>query len=741
MSHVHGSLLATGLIIAVCACAQQPGGSKDSAAPFAAPALESATRVFDTRRQREISFGTLLSELARADAVFLGETHLDETTHRVEWAVYEGLIQRRRGQVVLAMEMFERDDQQTLDDYVAGKIGEAEFIERAGPWPNYGSAYRPLIETARREQLPVIGSNVPTDLRRKIGMGGKEVFENLPDGQRALLPKQLLPHTPEYWARVDNAVRGHLHMLGSREPEDRLYSTQSLWDNSMAEACATAVDDHPGHLVLHINGSFHSNRWDGTVRQLRLRRPELNLKTVSVSPTTSLATDGASGSEYVADYYVLADSSARDETEGFHAVTIHKELRYRLHVPVGATSQHQVPLLIWLGDDGSSSQDSLRLWKQRLGDQVAIAAIDPIYPELQEDLAQGGRWYWPDTFDKDLSQLETGLDRVWGYLLRNYPIEPQSVVLAGEGTGATVVAFATLYAGRVASRSVAAHPRHFSKLRDFPLPLSFDGEPHQGPHRELLVITDGNSQEWWQQELSDYARSGLSDELVLTSGDVWQTYQQVEQALAVRLGLPVARPDEERGRQHIVLENDTPRARLWARMYALSATSARTDVAIFASGGPEASGETAANSTALPLTLSPLNFPEGRGLPLAPGPFGGTTVLVLADEADPVLAEAWKQFEQDGVLNKLHRFHRLRVARRTGPDGIAAVLAKLKLEGRQNVLLVPAQFCADPETMRRLRAETVAHSEAMTLHWRPGLGANLKPIEPKTSEPDGSVGR
>ena len=70
------------------------------------------------------------------------------------------------------------------------------------------------------------------------------------------------------------------------DPDDveRLYSTQSLWDNSMGEACAIALDEHPGSSVLHVNGGFHSAYWDGTVRQLELRRPDTRSATVSIVP-------------------------------------------------------------------------------------------------------------------------------------------------------------------------------------------------------------------------------------------------------------------------------------------------------------------------------------------------------------------------------------------------------------------------------------------------------------------------
>src|SRR6185436_9947786 len=67
-------------------------------------------RVFDTRTKAFSDFEMMLADLARADAVFVGEQHDDPNTHRLELAVVEGLT-RRGVPVVVAMEMFERDVQ------------------------------------------------------------------------------------------------------------------------------------------------------------------------------------------------------------------------------------------------------------------------------------------------------------------------------------------------------------------------------------------------------------------------------------------------------------------------------------------------------------------------------------------------------------------------------------------------------------------------------------------------------
>ncbi len=50
---------------------------------------------------RDTTFASMLDELAEADVVFLGETHLDEVTHRVELAVLEALTEARGGRVGL----------------------------------------------------------------------------------------------------------------------------------------------------------------------------------------------------------------------------------------------------------------------------------------------------------------------------------------------------------------------------------------------------------------------------------------------------------------------------------------------------------------------------------------------------------------------------------------------------------------------------------------------------------------
>ncbi len=700
-----------------CTSTGRSPGSGGDPAKWAAPPLDRAVSVRDGRTGNDVSFESFLDAVAEADVVFLGELHTDETTHRVELAVYEGMLARRDGNVVLSMEMFERDVQEYVDAYVAGEIDEAAFLENSRPWGNYRTAYRPLIERAKKSKGRVVAANFPRPLRRKVAMEGPEILESLEGDEARQAPRNFFANTPAYWRRTDNAVRSHRVMGGGGDGDDsRLYSTQSLWDNAMGESCALALDANPGHSVLHVNGGFHTAYWDGTAEQLRLRMPGAKIITVSISPTLNPSVADLSGAP-VADFVVLAESRATDVNDGTWSVTVGREQEYRFHLPAGTTDDKPVPLLIWLGDDGLTASDGMDLWKDRLGDEVAIAVLDAPYRAIQEDLSRGGRWFWPDSFSSDVGSMISSVERIWGYLLRNYPIDPTRVCVAGEGTGGTVVASIGLLTDRMDIEAVAIEPSRYVKIKDFPLPLpEFQGDDAP-PDRSLrVVIRDGDSQ-WWSEELAEYAAIGIDTSTVDASEDPWAIERDATNVLRVAMGFETLPSNETGNRQYILSENDSPRAGHWARLFALRATERDGASVAVLRVAPEVDG-----ATLIPTEIHPEAFALKGALPKCPGPFGGTTVVVLPDDASSQDVAAWDALVADDPLTKRSRFLRLRVATRTGERGLLAVLEKLKSENRENILIVPAMFCADGSFMRGLKKRVSGLEDQMTLQWLPGLG-------------------
>ncbi len=728
-------LLAAAALLALASCvspssptSSTPRGASSTTAPqdaserpgWAAPPIERAVSVRDGHTGELASFDALLDALATADVVFLGESHDDETTHRVELAVYEGLLARRENRLVLAMEMFERDVQGDLDAYLARRIDEATFLSRARPWGNYRTGYRPLIERAKTSGVPVVASNFPAALRRRIAREGRDVLDSLDGDERRHAPSQLLPNTEAYWRRVDNAVRSHRAMMGGTSDEDRLYSTQSLWDNSMGEACAQALDDHPDHAVLHINGGFHSLYWDGTVHQLRQRKPNAKVLTVAIRPRANPATAELGGTAS-ADWVVFAEERAKDRREGTWSVQISQDRKYRIRVPETADDAHPAPLLIWLGDDGFTSQDGLELWKDRLGDEVAIAALDAPYREVAADLGTGGRWFWANDFLTDVGSSVNAVERIWGYILRRFPVDPARVCIAGEGTGATVATAVALFADDIDCDVIAFGPRHYSRLKDFPLPLPELDDPRPSPGRTLRVIVDEDDREWWTKELAEYVEVGLDAAAAPPQEDRWQVELAAENALRAAVELEAQHAPAETTRRYVFYDGDSPRGRFWARLHALRATAEDgAPVAVL-----DAPPLDRPDAELLPLAIRPDAFAAPHALPRCPGPFGGTTVVVLPASASRGALKRWLAVQEDDPLTKLSRFHRLRIATMGGEHALPDVLSTLHSEGRDNILIVPALFCADAAMMRSLERSARDLEDVMTFHWSPGLGGRM----------------
>jgi uncharacterized iron-regulated protein len=706
------------LLFVSAAVAQEPTPARDRATPpqWRAPELSRAVAVRNGRTGEPVELDTMLDALATADAVFVGETHTDETTHRVELAVLQGVAERRSDKVVLAMEMFERDVQPVIDRYLSGKTSEREFLAKSRPWANYDTGYRPLIEFAKQRGLTVVASNFPKWLSRRLAMSPDgPSLDNLDGRMRALAPDELFANAPAYWRRVDNAIRGHLGMMrSSRDDDERLYAAQSLWDNAMGEACAKALEAHPGSSVVHVNGGFHSAYWDGTVRQFRQRRPQAKVLTVAVSPAGNPAVAKVEGVPR-ADFVVFAEARATDVNEGMHSVYVQREVKYRLHLPPRAGNADPVPLLIWLADDGLSAADGMALWRDRLGDECAIAVVEAPFRETQRDLLEGGRWFWPDSFAEDLGAMVTATDRIWAFLMRHHAIDGQRVCLAGEGTGATVVTAASVLSSRMSANAVAFLPRHYAKLKDIPLPLpEFRGDAAQ-PRKSLRLLLGTADETWWRSEFAEYEKIGMSGGLSLQSDDAWQLALDQENALRAALGLKARQLAVDAVRRHVPAARG--RARYWARLLAARTTAATGALVAVVEPGSEPSG-----SQVIDVAVTPNNLAARGGVPPCPGPFGGTTVMVLPPAISPETVAAWRALEADDPLRRRSRFHRLRIATQEGEHGLPAVLADLAAKGRKNVLIVPAVFCADAEWMHTLAESVREQADRMTLRWRPGLG-------------------
>jgi uncharacterized iron-regulated protein len=257
-------------------------------------------RVYDTRRGMFTDFESMVTELARAHVVLVGEQHDDTSTHRLEQALMSGL-RRRRVAAAVSLEMFERDVQSTLDRYLSGAIGEPEFLKESRPWPRYATDYRPLVEMAKREGWPVVAANVPRRVASSVAKSGQAAIGQLPPADRLLMAAELQCPHDAYFARFSQAMNGHGAGDAKTAPAapptddqrastDRYYWSQCVKDETMAESLAKAVADRAGKSgpIVHFTGAFHSDFGAGTAERTRRRLVGKQVAVVSMLPVADL---------------------------------------------------------------------------------------------------------------------------------------------------------------------------------------------------------------------------------------------------------------------------------------------------------------------------------------------------------------------------------------------------------------------------------------------------------------------
>ncbi len=687
---------------------------------WAAPPLEQAISIRNGATRARLDYDQLIAEVSSVDAVFLGESHTDDTTHRFQLAVYAGLLKSRQNKVVLALEMFERDVQPALGRYLDGESDEETFLAVARPWANYREAYRPLVERAKQAGTPVIAANFPRSLTRRLAMEGPKALESLSAEEKQWVPREFFPNTSAYWKRTDNATRGHQGFAMPGTPDDeRLYSTQTLWDNAMGEACADALDNHPGYSVLHVNGSFHSAYWGGAVHQLKRRKPDAKIKTVALTSVLNPSTAKVKGKP-VADYVVFVESRATNTDRGERGVQVGRELKYRFHLPPDASAESPVPLLIWLTDDGLTAEEAMTLCKLKFGEDAAIATIDAPYKLVGEDYAVGGRWYWPESFTEDVTTLVDGTERIWAYLLRNFPIDADQVCLVGEGTGGTVVSVVAVHSDRMKHQAIAVRPSRYAKVKDIPLPLPEYFGDDSPPTRKLTVAGDDSLRESWEKELAQYRDVQVATNFQLLRQDPWKSAWQLTNLVREALGLQPQAAAVNDARQYLLVQGRSARAMYWATLQAERTSKSQGIPTIAVDSVPDS-----ADATVVSTEITSESVKREGVLPRCPGPFGGTTVLVLPDTLSEEGVDAWLAIEEDDPLAAKSRFHRVRIAYDADGHRLMDVLKKLRSENRKNVLVVPAVFYADLLWLRSLRESVLALEDTMTLHWLPGLGGQL----------------
>lgn len=269
-------------------------------------------KFFSTKDGKEVSMEEMVKMTKKYDVIFFGEYHDDTLIHKLQKEYLEAFYKVEK-KTAVSMEMFERDVQPVMNDYLAGKISYDEFFKKSRPWgPSYELFYKPLVELAKQYKAPVVASNVPRPLANLCSSGGIAAINNLPPADRANVAKNINVVRDNYMKDFYNVMLANMGMDFQYEEVEKklpsnqqntlylMYCSQTVKDETMGESIYLLLQNNKDiKKVIHFDGDFHSAKRQGTVQKVQDRNPKLKIGVIKPVYSDKM--------EYNAEYKVEGD--------------------------------------------------------------------------------------------------------------------------------------------------------------------------------------------------------------------------------------------------------------------------------------------------------------------------------------------------------------------------------------------------------------------------------------------------
>jgi uncharacterized iron-regulated protein len=269
---------------------------------FAQEDIERHYKIYDTRTKQVITIEKIVTDMSDADVLFFGEEHNDSAGHYLENKIFRALHVQYGDKIVLSMEMFETDGQLVLNEYLAGTIDESRFSRDIRLWNNYKD-YRPMVEYAKQNKIPVIAANPPRRYVSLVTRRGMRSLDSLSKDAKKFLPP--LPYdtlSGRYREKFMNIMKG-----SPGSTSQNIYYSQSLWDAGMAYSIYKYLKENKRKKVFHCVGGFHTEEKLGTAAQLQFRNKKLKILNIASLSDTSFANPDWEKFSYRGDYVILTN--------------------------------------------------------------------------------------------------------------------------------------------------------------------------------------------------------------------------------------------------------------------------------------------------------------------------------------------------------------------------------------------------------------------------------------------------
>jgi uncharacterized iron-regulated protein len=241
------------------------------------------------------------------DVVLFGEEHNDSVAHYMEFELFKRMHEIYKDKIMLSLEMFERESQVVLNEYLEGKIKENHFKKDARAWSNYRD-YRPLIEYAKANNIKVIAANTSMRYASMAGRGTQAALLALsPEAKKWMAPLPYDTATGDYYNKLREIMGYNMHDNPGSSMMPGSLNGQSLWDATMAYSISEALNQNKGYKVLHLVGRFHVDEKFGICQQLTKYKKDVRFLVVTQLSDAAYPDINTSEHTKLGDFIIFSD--------------------------------------------------------------------------------------------------------------------------------------------------------------------------------------------------------------------------------------------------------------------------------------------------------------------------------------------------------------------------------------------------------------------------------------------------
>ncbi len=259
--------------------------------------MDRSSEVLRIKDGKTMSFDRMIQDVKKADIILVGEVHDMPEHHQLELEVIR-TFHEADAPLVVGLEMFRADSQQSLDEWVKGVMPVDKFLPvYYDNWREAWPLYKDIFSYAREHTIPLIGLNIPDKIAETVAQRG---FTSLTATEKKQLPQEIsCDIDPTYMEFIKKAYAGH-----SQRDEGKFLNfceAQMVWDKTMAWHLVTYLNNHPGKTVIVLAGVGHA--WKRGIPEQIAKLSKF--KTAVIVPVIPGQVEPDSVTIHDADYVVL----------------------------------------------------------------------------------------------------------------------------------------------------------------------------------------------------------------------------------------------------------------------------------------------------------------------------------------------------------------------------------------------------------------------------------------------------